>query len=114
MDNNMSQRFTQQDIQATKGLACLSYLGILLLIPLLVNKNSAFTKYHVNQGLILLIIEAITIGLAFVLGLIPFVGAFILWVLRIAIIALAVIGIVNCVEGFAKPLPVIGGIQIIK
>lgn len=109
MDNNMTQQFTQEDIEATKGLAWLSYLGIFFLIPMLVNKDSAYTKFHVNQGIVLCII-------VFALGIItaiPFIGLIGLLAYPVALV-FAIMGIVNACQGQAKPLPLIGSIQIYK
>jgi len=41
-------------INEGKSLAWLSYLGILLLIPLLVNRENEYSKFHVKQGIVLL------------------------------------------------------------
>ena len=45
--------FHPQDIAQNKAMAILAYLGILVLIPIFAAKNSAFAKFHANQGLIL-------------------------------------------------------------
>lgn len=116
------QQYEQNDIESTKGLACLSYLGILFLIPMLVNKNSPYTKFHVNQGIVLLIAEII-LGVAsglirFALGLIPFIGGIIANLLGIVIglvcLAFIILGIVNAAQGRAQELPVIGSIRIYR
>ena len=52
-------RFLPEDIERTKGLAWLSYLGFLFLVPLLVYKDSPYDKFHVNQGIVLFITEVI-------------------------------------------------------
>ena len=97
---------SDEDIQANKGMAVLSYIGILFLVPMLARKDSEFCRFHVNQGLVLFIIEVIiniaTMFISFVgfLGIITFV--------------FMIMGIVNCVKGEVKPLPLIGGIQLYK
>lgn len=117
-----TQNYDPQDIQATKGLACLSYIGILFLIPMLVNKDSQFTKFHVNQGIVLLLADIILgIGagiLCAILAFIPIVG----WILSLVISAgipivlfvFLILGLVNALQGTAKRLPIIGNIQIYK
>jgi uncharacterized membrane protein len=99
------------DIQENKGICVLCYLGILLLIPLLSKPNSGYVKYHSNQGLVLLIFE-ILVG---VLGMIPYLGWFIIWpVGYIFSLVCLIMGIVSAVGGNMKPLPLIGKISLIK
>ena len=46
--------YDTQDIQTNKVWAALSYVGILFILPLLVNGGqSRYAKYHANQGFIL-------------------------------------------------------------
>lgn len=113
--------FDPRDIEQNKTMALLSYLGILVLIPILGAKESKFARYHANQG-ILLCIAAILYGVAysilsaivlaiswrlyFVVSLLGLVG--------IAFIVLAIIGIVNALNGRAKELPLIGKYRILK
>lgn len=84
-------------------IAILSYLGILVLIPLLVEKEDEFVQFHAKQGLVLLVGEAATSLLA----LLPVFGFFFqfLWIVWIA---LSVLGIVNVVNGKKKKIPVVG------
>jgi uncharacterized membrane protein len=83
------------------GMAILAYLGILVVIPFLTDaKNDQFVKFHIKQGLVLLIIE--------------FVGMFVYWVpifgwaLWVVTIVFVVIGIMNASAGKQKELPLIG------
>jgi len=95
---------SDEDIQANKGMAVLSYLGILFLIPMLARKDSEFCHFHVNQGIVLFIIEVIVNIASY---FIEFLG-----ILGIVTMVLAILGIVNCVKGEVKPLPIIGSIKI--
>ena len=98
-------------------MAILSYIGILVLIPVFAAKNSAYAKFHANQGLILCIAEA-AVGLVLgLLGLIPYVGVvfrIVMWVCEAVFAALSLIGFVYAILGKAKELPFIGGIYILK
>lgn len=87
-------------------MAVLCYLGILVVIPLLTEaKNDPFVKFHIRQGLVLLIAGVI----AGAVGMIPVLGWFLLGpILWIACFVLAIIGIVNAVGGHEKALPLIG------
>ena len=53
----MNQQFSPADVNQTKSLAWMSYLGVLFFVPLLVYQQSPYTKFHVNQGLVLFIVE---------------------------------------------------------
>ena len=104
-----------------KLYSVLGYFGILFLIPILAGKTE-FTRFHGNQGLVLFIADAIS-GVAAaiistILGFIPVIG----WILAplvsgaigILLLVLMIMGIVGAVQGEMKPLPIIGGIKIIK
>ncbi len=91
-------------IDEGKGLAWLSYLGLLLLIPLLVNKDNEYSKFHVKQGLVLLICGIITR----ILWIIPVIGWVVGMVVGIFLLVLMIIGIVNALNEKTEPLPVIG------
>lgn len=100
----------EMDAQKNKGMAVLSYIGLLFLIPLLAAKDSGFARFHVNQGLVLFLLEI----LCGVLMAIPVLG----WILGIVgyagALVIGVIGILNAIRGEKKELPIIGKIQIIK
>src|SRR4030043_1974909 len=72
-----------------KLMGVLAYLGILVLIPLLMKKESSFVQFHAKQGLVLFIAEVI-------LWWIPFVGWFILGPI---VSILAIIGLIMAAVG---------------
>lgn len=83
------------------GMAFLCYLGILVLIPLLTDaKNDAFVKFHIKQGIVLLIVDII-IGF---ISWIPVIG----WLLGLGLFVLWVIALVNVFGGKEEKLPLIG------
>ena len=98
------------DIQENKGISILCYFGLLLLIPLLTRPNSAYVKYHSNQGLILLIFAVA----CSIVAVIPILGWIVSVVGSIFTIVCLIIGIINAAGGKMKPLPLIGGITILK
>ncbi len=112
-----ASRFQEENIRENKMMAVLAYFGFLVLIPLFVAKKSKFARYHVKQGLILLAAEIL---FAACYGILSFTMLSISWrlysVVRIAGMVrylfpvLAVIGILNAVNGKARKLPVIGGL----
>lgn len=114
--------YDREDILETKYLNILSYLSILLLIPLFVKKNSGFTKFHCNQGLVLLI-ASVAYGLlqalfAGVIGLVfpPFgvILNIIFGLGSLVLLAACVLGIYYAATGKAKELPYIGSFSILK
>ncbi len=102
-----STQHEEEDVLNVMGI--LAYLGILVLIPLLVEKDDAFVRYHTKQGLVL----AAGSLAWFVITMVPIFG----WMLFIftpfvmlAIIIMSIIGIVHVVKKEMKPLPLIGGL----
>lgn len=108
--------FDKKDIEENSVMALLSYIWILWLIPLLAAPKSKFARYHANQGLVLFILEMI-IGVVFgSLSWIPTIGivfTILLSLCELLCLVLAVIGIVNAVQGQAKELPLIGKFKLI-
>lgn len=113
--------FTATDIERNKAMGVLSYLGILVLIPIFAARESPFARFHANQGLVLCIaailysvaysilsaiVLAISWRLYFVVSLIGLVG--------VAFLVLAIIGIINVLNGRAKELPLIGKYRLLK
>ena len=97
-------------MESNKLMAAISYIWILFLVPLFAAKDDAFARYHANQGLVLFLVS-IVIG---IIGLIPLVGTIIALIGGIVTFVFMILGIVNALKGEMKPLPLIGGIQIIK
>ncbi len=89
------------------GMALICYIWILVLVPLLSEaKNDPFVKYHIKQGLVLLIASIIGGAIS---GIIPVVGWFVIApILSIFFFVLMIMGIINAVGGQEKPLPLIG------
>ncbi len=99
------------DIEENKGISVLCYLWILILIPLLSKPNSAYVRYHSNQGLLLIIMSIVL----WILFLIPYVGWYLLGPLgSIFTFVCLIMGIINAASGQMKPLPLIGKITLIK
>jgi len=116
-------------------MAVLSYLGILVLVPLLTNawKQSRFNKFHTNQGLVfaifciawgivygilLAIVTAIfatrVYGVTVATGTGYGLFVAILGILWLIPLALMIMGIISAVQGTEKELPVIGKFKLLK
>ena len=113
--------YAAADVQNNKVMAVLSYIGILVLIPILAAKESPFARFHANQGLILILCEIIFAVANMILSSIfAFLGPLVLlWKLvaalvNIAFLVLLILGIVNAAQGMAKELPLIGKFSILK
>lgn len=52
-----TESFDRDDIAKNKGMAVLSYIWILFIIPLFAAKDSKFARFHANQGLVLFIVD---------------------------------------------------------
>ena len=122
----------------SKLLACLSYLGILVLIPLIAARDDEFVQFHVRQGAKLTILGIIILSVVRVvymifaifglffgvmfyqyieeyIQIVFAVGFFIVAVfgiistsIGIIFLVLCILGIVNACRGLATPLPIIG------
>lgn len=117
----MEEYFDQTDIQKNRLMAVLSYIGILVLVPILVTPDSKFVRFHANQGL-LLFISSLVYGalgkiLKVLLGWIPMVGSILLSVyslIGLVLFIFAILGIINAAQGKGKELPIIGTYRILK
>lgn len=112
-----TSEYEQSDIENNKVMGILSYIGILVIIPILAAKESKFARFHANQGLVLALIEIIGGAILGVLAKIPLLGLIFdiaISLLGLAALILAIIGIVNVVNGKAKELPIIGKYKILK
>lgn len=106
-----SMMYDTQDVQSNKVWAALSYVGILFILPLLVNGGqSRYAKYHANQGFILFLLNIVIGVVNAILGNIPVLGGIVSVLLSLASLALMILGIINAVNGKAKQLPLIGGL----
>lgn len=115
--------FDQNEVRQNKAMGVLSYLGILVLIPLLAgNKKSEYVRHHVNQGLVLFVLSSLVDLLEgdWVWGLhsiIHFGGGMFSWIfdiLGLVFFILMVMGIVAACKGERKELPLIGKIKFFK
>ena len=98
----------QGDIEKNKVMAVLSYIGILCLIPLLAAKESKFAQFHAKQGLVLFLAEVLLSNL-YAIPVLNVVMIFVGWIIYILLVVLAIMGIVNALQGKYWKMPVLGG-----
>lgn len=119
--------FDEEDIRSHRVFAVLSYLSILVLVPLCACRESPYVKFHVKQGINLVAATIVTLigrsifvelvemlrcpdvltGLLSVIVSLPFIA------LLLGIAALSILGIVYVMRGKAKALPYLGGINLL-
>jgi uncharacterized membrane protein len=99
-----------KNVDNSRAMAILSYIGILVIIPILVAKDSKFVMYHANQGLILLIAWIILTAV----NIIPILGQIIWFLGSIVLLVFMVMGILNAAKEKQKPLPIIGGFKLLN
>jgi uncharacterized membrane protein len=95
----------KQSTGKNTGMAVVAY--ILFFVPLLTDaKNDSFVKFHVKQGLVLLITS---VAISVVGSFIPVIGWSVIRPLGgLFTLVLFVMGVLNAVNGVEKELPVVG------
>lgn len=90
----------KQDIRDNSFLAAIGYIWILCFVPLFLKRKSKFAQFHAKQGLVLFIIEIV----GWLVFWIPLIG----WLLFLAILVLAIMGIMNALQGVWWEMPYLG------
>jgi uncharacterized membrane protein len=110
-----------EDVEKNKIFGIIAYLWILCLVPIIVAKDSPFAKYHANQGLVLFILEIVISVTLYILSvvittilpalyfIVPILG-----LVHLGPLILLIMGIINAAAGKCVPLPLIGGIKLLK
>lgn len=101
----MPEEPTPKSQSSNTLMAVLCYFGILVLIPFLTDaKNDPFVKFHIKQGLVLLIADII----ASFIAAIPVIGWIVSPILWVILVILWIMGIINATSGKQTPLPILG------
>ena len=98
---------TAESAQKTQNntlMGILSYIGPLVIIPYLTTKEDPFVKFHIEQGLVLFVIEIAV----WILGMFMFPFWMIASLINLATFILSIIGIINVTQGKQKELPIVG------
>lgn len=103
---------TKEDIEKNKLNAILSYLGILIIVPLISEdaKKSQFAKFHLNQGLVLLI-SSFALSIVWV---IPILGWIVGFFGGIFLFVIWIMALISAIHGEMKKVPLLGDIELIK
>ena len=91
----------------------LSYVNILWLVGLLAKPNEQDVRFHVNQGIILSIVEVASIILSTLLAF-TIIVPILMSIVGLVTFVFAIMGIVNAFKGEQKELPIIGKFRILK
>ncbi len=105
--NNKSSKKPEQSSRAMPEstlMAVLAYVGPLVIVSYLTQKNNPFVKFHIKQGLVLLVIEVAM----WVIGMIVWMLWPIIQIVNIIVIVLSIMGILNVLGKKEKELPIIG------
>lgn len=131
---DIGEKIDMSDISENRFYASLSYLGPLVIIPVLFSRNSKFVRFHANQGLCLF---AAALAYSVIYSLLKMVmrsvfpigyesfylqtrGALydglsvILALVWFVFIALALLGFLIAICGRVKRLPMIGKFRILR
>ena len=88
----------------------------LIIIALAGDTREPYTRFHLNQGLVLCLFDLVTIPL-YVLSLIPFVGVLIALISfgwGIFMLVLKILAFIGACKGEMRSVPLLGQIQILK
>lgn len=95
-------------VEEDKVMGLLCYLGILVLVPILLKKDSEFVKFHIQQGLALLVVGIIWSFVWWILAFIPVIGLTLDVLGGIALFVIWIIGVINVLSGKKEELPLVG------
>jgi uncharacterized membrane protein len=111
-DHKAENVATKEDIEKNKLNAILSYLGILIIVPLISEdaKKSTFAKFHLNQGLVLLLASVV---LSFI-WVVPILGWIVGFFGGIVLFVIWLMGLIGAIQGEMKRVPLLGNIELIK
>lgn len=112
-DEKTACMFDYNEIQQNKISAVVPYLiPILFFLPLIMDKNSNFCKFHANQQLTWFIVTAVIGLICKLIGIIPIVGWIANFFIKIGLIIISIALAYGAIKGKALRLPFVG--ELIK
>lgn len=106
-------RFAVEDIEENRGLAAVCYIPILFVLAYILRPKSPYIRFHVNQGIDLLILSVVLGIVRGACGFIPIVYNLLALCTGLITFLFFLYGFINTVNGKAKELPFIGKIKFI-
>lgn len=105
----------KNDETAKKLIYSLCYLwGILFFLPLILYKEDKDAVMHANEGLVLLLFSVAGNVIFGILSVFGWIFGMLSGVYSAVLLVLGIIGIVYVVTDKHEPLPLIGGIKLLK
>lgn len=102
----VGQKIGDKDTEENKIWGVLAYIWILSVVVYITKKNSPFALYHAKQGLVIFVLSVINSVLNWIIpGSLWYV---ISMLISIALLVLAIMGIVYALGGQKKEIPLIG------
>lgn len=112
-DEKTACMFNYNDVQQNKISAVIPYfIPILFFLPLIMDKNSDFCKFHANQQLTWLIVTVVIEIIQKIIGIIPIIGWLANLLISIAVLLISVGLMYGAYKGKALRLPFVG--ELIK
>lgn len=98
-------RKTEYTLNENTIMASVAYLGPLVLVPFLTKRDNSFIMFHVRQGLVLFGIWVISFfAVTITLGLLESI----VFLIKIGLLILSIIGILNALQMKEEILPITG------
>lgn len=113
MIEDVSYKFSSQDIEDNKLMAVLCYVGIFVLVPIWIARESPYVRFNINQGLIICIASTAMSVFGVYLRFVP-LGSLFAWAVNFAVLSVAITAIYHIFMGRAVKFPYIGDIELIK
>jgi uncharacterized membrane protein len=91
-------------------MIALSYLWILAVVPLIVEKDDAEVQWHAKHGLVLLVVEIILYAILAVVSMVPVIGCvavFLPFVVFLGFLVVRILCITKGINGERFTLPVV-------
>ena len=98
---------------ADRIFAVMAYVGFFVIVPILFRPNSRFVRFHVNQGLVLFLIDSIMMLIGGVVGGV-WIMVKVLDVIQWLCYVMMILGILFALQGREKELPLIGKIKLLR
>lgn len=98
-----------------KVTGIVSYIAIIGWIIAFLAGDKEGAKFHLNQSLVINLASLInSLILSRILGIIPFLGGLVSFVISIVILVLWILGLVAAIKEEQKEVPLLGKIKILK
>lgn len=88
---------------ASKTMACMSYLGILALVPLVLNRDDDYVRFHARQGVVIWMWEVLALYALVIPG-----GRLFFSISSLLCFVLSVTGVAAVLLGRAWKFPLVG------